>query len=276
MATLTDAINVMLRHVKTSLSETVKAISKSCVTCGGPYPYYECLAANGNTFNASAAAATYNQNQGYRPQGDSIIVLATNGPTCNMRTELKKEMDTTLTRQNNEFKNELTNDIKNMISSFFQMNTTSSSVSGSLPSNTVANPRGDLKAITTQSGISYDGPPILPPFSPLPKVVEQEPEVTKDTVQPSTENIQPTVVQIQASFDEPVVAPKPKPFIPYPSRANKQKLREKDNNLASKFLKRLAIVILGAQSLNLNALSIWRKLSLPELTPTRMILELAD
>ncbi|GJY76774.1 hypothetical protein Tco_0481890 [Tanacetum coccineum] len=56
-------------------------------------------------------------------------------------------------------------------------------------------------------------------------------------VQPSTENIQPSVVQIQAPIDESVVAPKPKPSIPYPSRANKQKLREKDDNLASKFVK---------------------------------------
>ncbi|GKG05975.1 hypothetical protein Tco_0326061, partial [Tanacetum coccineum] len=81
-----------------------------------------------------------------------------------------------------------------------------------------------------------DGPPIPPPSSSLPKVVEREPEVTKDTVLPSTKNIQPLVVQIQAPIDEPVVAPKPKPFIPYPSRANKQKLHEKDDNLASKFV----------------------------------------
>ncbi|GJZ78336.1 reverse transcriptase domain-containing protein [Tanacetum coccineum] len=192
----------------------------------------------------------------------------------------------------------------------------------SFPSNIVANPRGDVKAITTQSGISYDGPPIPPPFSPLPKVVEQKPEVTKDTMQPSTENIQPPVVQIQAPFDEPIVVPKPKPFIPYPSRANKQKLHEKDDNLASKFVeifreitfrltktpvnencstvilkklheklrdpgnflipcdfpeivKCLALADLGA-SINLMPLSIWKNLSLPELTPTRMILELAD
>ncbi|GJY42302.1 putative ribonuclease H-like domain-containing protein [Tanacetum coccineum] len=71
-----------------------------------------------------------------------------------------------------------------MMASFFQMNTASSSGMGSIPSNTVANPRGDLKVITTRSGISYDGPSIPPPFSPLPKVVEWEPEVTKDTVQP--------------------------------------------------------------------------------------------
>ncbi|GKD09040.1 reverse transcriptase domain-containing protein [Tanacetum coccineum] len=59
MAALTDAVNAMLRHVKTSSPETVKAISESCVTYGGLHPYYECLAADGNTFNASAAATTY-------------------------------------------------------------------------------------------------------------------------------------------------------------------------------------------------------------------------
>nr|GEX05515.1 hypothetical protein [Tanacetum cinerariifolium] len=56
-----------------------------------------------------------------------------------------------------------------------------SSGSGLLPSNGVANPRGDLKAITTRSGVSYDGPYIPPPTSSLPKVVERVPEVTKDT-----------------------------------------------------------------------------------------------
>ncbi|GJV55079.1 reverse transcriptase domain-containing protein, partial [Tanacetum coccineum] len=37
----------------------------------------------------------------------------------------------------------------------------------------------------------------------------------------------------------------------------------------------LALANLGA-SINLMPLSIWKKLSLPELTPTQMILELAD
>ncbi|GKC65509.1 hypothetical protein Tco_1098107 [Tanacetum coccineum] len=187
MAVFTDAVNAMLRHVKTSPLETVKAISESYVTCVGPHPYYECLADDGNTFNAYVAAATYNLNQGYRPQGD-LNYCASNqmgppgfplvqnnknrlnqnqgynqnrgnnfnqgnqnyqappqvGPSNdlsnymkandvnmrvmqnqinNMRSELKKEMDTTLTRQNKAFKNELnnklTNDIKNMMSSFF-------------------------------------------------------------------------------------------------------------------------------------------------------------
>ncbi|GKA82076.1 hypothetical protein Tco_0788824, partial [Tanacetum coccineum] len=101
----------------------------------------------------------------------------------------------------------------------------------SLPSNTVANPKGDLKAITTRSGVFYDGPRIPPPLSFLPEYVEQEPEVTKDTVLPSTKNIQPPVVQNQ--IEEPVVAPK---TIPYPSRINKEKLHEKDDLLALKFM----------------------------------------
>nr|GEU60313.1 reverse transcriptase domain-containing protein [Tanacetum cinerariifolium] len=116
------------------------------------------------------------------------------------------------------------------------MNTASTSGSRPLPSNTIANPKGELKAITTRSGVSYDGPPIPPPFSSLPKVVEQEPGVTKDTVQPSTEDIQPPVVQSQVQVDKPVVSPGPKTTIPYHSRVNQQKLCEKDNQLALKFL----------------------------------------
>ncbi|GKE33253.1 hypothetical protein Tco_1452575, partial [Tanacetum coccineum] len=124
--------------------------------------------------------------------------------------------------------------LTDMLTKFMNANTASTSGSGSLPSNTVSNPRGDMKAITTRSGVSYDGPQVPLPPSSLPKVVEHEPEVTKDTVQPNTENIQPPEVQTQN--DEPVVAPKTKPTIPYPSRINKDKLCEKDYLLALKFM----------------------------------------
>ncbi|GJW30836.1 hypothetical protein Tco_0047711 [Tanacetum coccineum] len=122
--------------------------------------------------------------------------------------------------------------ITDLITKFVNSNTASTSGSGSLPSNTIANPKGDVKAITTRSGVSYNGPQI----SSLPKEMENEPEVTKDTVQPSTENIQPPVVQTNDQIGEPVVASKTKPTLPYPSRANKEKLREKDDLLASKFM----------------------------------------
>ncbi|GJY40492.1 hypothetical protein Tco_0427762 [Tanacetum coccineum] len=122
--------------------------------------------------------------------------------------------------------------LTNLLTNFVNSNTASPSGSSSLLSNTIANPKGDIKAITTRSGVSYNGPQVPPPPSSLPKVVEHEPEVTKDTVQPMPEDIQPPVVQI----DEPVVAPKTKPTLPYPSRANKEKLREKDDLLALKFM----------------------------------------
>ncbi|GKE04897.1 hypothetical protein Tco_1396915, partial [Tanacetum coccineum] len=112
--------------------------------------------------------------------------------------------------------------------------------SGSLPSNTVANPRGDVKAITTRSGVAYDGPTIPPTLSSLPKEVERETEATKDKVQTtsseSTAHVQPLVVQVP--IPEPEVSPKPnpKPLIPYHSRLNDQKLCEKANNQMLKFL----------------------------------------
>ncbi|GKA73242.1 hypothetical protein Tco_0779458 [Tanacetum coccineum] len=87
---------------------------------------------------------------------------------------------------------------------------------------------------TTRSKVSYDGPQVPPPPSSLLKVVEHEPEVTKDTVQPSIENIQP--LEIQTQNDKPVVAPKTKPTIPYPSRINKEKLYKKDDILTLKFV----------------------------------------
>ncbi|GJU21510.1 hypothetical protein Tco_1154852 [Tanacetum coccineum] len=56
-----------------------------------------------------------------------------------------------------------TNELKNMMASFFQMNTASTSGTRSLPSNTVANPKGELKAITTRSGLVLDGPTVPMP-----------------------------------------------------------------------------------------------------------------
>ncbi|GKE28106.1 hypothetical protein Tco_1443490 [Tanacetum coccineum] len=110
----------------------------------------------------------------------------------------------------------------------------SPSGSGSLPNNTIANLRGDLKAITTRSGFSYNGPTIPPTSSPLPKVVKRDLEMTKDKVQTtnlgSTTRVQPPVIQVPIL--EPDVAPKPnpKPLIPYPLRLNDQKFCEKANN----------------------------------------------
>nr|GEV61024.1 DNA-directed DNA polymerase [Tanacetum cinerariifolium] len=110
----------------------------------------------------------------------------------------------------------------------------------SLSSNTIANPRGDVKAITTRSGVAYDGPTIPPTSSSLPKEVEHEIEVTKDKVKTSssksTAHVQPSVVQVPILEPNVASKPNPKPSIPYPSRLNDQKLCEKANNQMLKFL----------------------------------------
>ncbi|GJV54089.1 reverse transcriptase domain-containing protein [Tanacetum coccineum] len=263
--------------------------------------------------------------------------------------------------QNQNLQNQMTN-LTDMLSKFVNSNTASTSGSGTLPSNTITNPKVDLKGITTRSGVAYQGPTIPTTSSP-PKVVEREPEVTKDTVLPtnngSTKDVQPPVVQVQSQVpnSKPVVdpvsapMPNPKPSIPYPSRRNDEKRHEKANDQVEKFYKIfqdmsfeisladalilmpkfastlkalignkeklsemartplnehcsavilnklpeklrdpgkflipcdfpgmdecLALADLGA-SINLMPLSVWKKLSLPELTPTCMTLELAD
>nr|GEW21087.1 reverse transcriptase domain-containing protein [Tanacetum cinerariifolium] len=89
----------------------------------------------------------------------------------------------------------------------------------SLPSNTVPNPQEDVKVITTRSGVTLARPLVSPSSSS--KRYRKHPT---------------PVAQTQILTYEPVVAPKLKPTIPYPSRINKQKLRKKDDDLAIKFV----------------------------------------
>nr|GEZ44969.1 reverse transcriptase domain-containing protein [Tanacetum cinerariifolium] len=39
-----------LTHAVNEQTTPVKAVEETCVTCGGAHPYYQCLAAGGNTF----------------------------------------------------------------------------------------------------------------------------------------------------------------------------------------------------------------------------------
>nr|GEV16198.1 hypothetical protein [Tanacetum cinerariifolium] len=111
------------------------------------------------------------------------------------------------------------------------------SSSSSLHSNTIPNPKGEAKAITTRSGMSYKEPPIAPPG-----VDQQEPiEETTDTELPSPDDIQPPLVQVEVQIDKPakepsIVIPKAKANLPYLSRLQKEKLQEKDDILAAKFM----------------------------------------
>nr|GFC19343.1 reverse transcriptase domain-containing protein [Tanacetum cinerariifolium] len=55
-------------------------------------------------------------------------------------------------------------DFQNQMMTFMQnLYNNKPSSSSSLPSNTISNPKGEAKAITTRSGMSYKEPPIPPP-----------------------------------------------------------------------------------------------------------------
>ncbi|GKF43927.1 hypothetical protein Tco_0130479 [Tanacetum coccineum] len=135
----------------------------------------------------------YNQGPIYEPPAYQALAPQTQGESKDDFQNYIKANDAVMKNmqdQNQNMQNQMTN-LTDMLTKFMNANTASTSGSGFLPSNTVANPRGDMKAITTRSGVYYDGPQVPPPPSSLLKVVEHKPEVTKDTVHPSTENIQP-------------------------------------------------------------------------------------
>nr|GEY67746.1 reverse transcriptase domain-containing protein [Tanacetum cinerariifolium] len=204
--------------------------------------------------------------------------------------------------------NQLTN-LTDLITKFVNSNSASTSSSGTLPSNTIANLRSELKAIATQSGMSYDGPQIPPSPYFLLKVVENEPKATKDTVNPtnngSTEDVQPQVIFKDMSFKisfanalilMPKFASTLKALI-----GNKEKLSEMGGTplnkhssvvLLKKLPKKLGdpgkflipcdfpgmaeCLALADLSASIMSFFVWKRLSLPDLTPMCMTLELAD
>nr|GEV15523.1 reverse transcriptase domain-containing protein [Tanacetum cinerariifolium] len=60
---LTDQIStlVVIVSMKVVTPVTVKTIEESCVICGGPHAYYNCIAFDSNQSSVCAATGTYNQ-----------------------------------------------------------------------------------------------------------------------------------------------------------------------------------------------------------------------
>ncbi|GJV26862.1 reverse transcriptase domain-containing protein [Tanacetum coccineum] len=222
VAELKDMVRALLLDKKnqSQAPATVKAVEESCVTCGGAHSYRNCPATDGNVYRdniqeyASQAAAV-NNNQGntsYRPPMVANQIRPPGFPPV-QQNQGNSQNRYNQNRGNNYNQGPIYRPPVNQPPAYQA-------------------PAPQKQAITTRSGVSYYGPQFPPPPSSLPKVVKHEPEVTKDTMQPILEDIQPPVIQI----DEPVVATNTKPTLPYPSRGNKERLREKDDLLASKFM----------------------------------------
>nr|GEX06252.1 reverse transcriptase domain-containing protein [Tanacetum cinerariifolium] len=237
-------------------------------------------------------------------------------PTAPLRA-VKEDFQKKFEQKQDDFQNQMMNFMQNLCNN-------KPSSSSSLPSNTIPNPKREAKAITTRSGMTYKEPPIPPPG-----VEQQEPtEKTTNTELPSTEDIQPLLVQVDKPIEfqkDDIIAAKfmeifqdlhfelsfadalvhMTKFAPMFKKLlnNKNKLIEltkmplKENCSAvvlkklpeklgdpgrflipydfSEFDNCLALADLGA-SINLMPLSIWKKLRLPTLNDTKMVLELTD
>ncbi|GKA48763.1 hypothetical protein Tco_0741721, partial [Tanacetum coccineum] len=227
IAKLTHAVNQQTSVVTTAMTAilkqfqatpppaSVKAVEEVCVTCDVvPLSELEKIK-KVNDVNIKAMQAQIN----------------------NVKNELRNEIQTSIqASMSNQ-----TNKLKNMMASFFQMNTASTSGSGSLPSNTVANPRGELKAITTRSGLVLDGPsvPMPPPFINL-----EEDERVEETL------MDPELAEYTIKVLHPLVQ-KAKPHslknymvhqrdprhlhIPYTSRMNQENGKRKMNSKFTNF-----------------------------------------
>nr|GEW00929.1 reverse transcriptase domain-containing protein [Tanacetum cinerariifolium] len=266
------------------INQQVKIVTHSCETCGGPHSYNDCPATvgklrtymlrepiikvgNNQKRNQFFQGASHGQNPppayqapAYQAPGyqDPVQQAPIPQPKVMTTTEFKNYMkanDATLKNMQMNMTS-LTNsnlELKNMFGQFMKMNTASSSGSGTLHSNTITNLKEDLK-------------------------VERETKMTKDTMRPtnngSTKDVQPLVVQVETQIPnfKPVVAPVIK-------LGEAPKSWETPVNFSSRVISGmdecLALADLGT-SINLMPLSVWNKLSLPELSPTCMTLELAN
>ncbi|GJS00786.1 reverse transcriptase domain-containing protein [Tanacetum coccineum] len=197
----------------------------------------------GNNFNQNRGN-NFNQGQIYRPPVHQPVVnqpVAHQGPAPQTHGVSKTDFERYVTandavlrnmqNQGQNLQSQMAN-LTDMLSKFVTANTASTSGSGTLPGNTVTNPKEDLKGITTRSGVTIQGP----------KACNHDTEVTKDTMPPanngSTEDVQPPVVQIQTRNPnpEPNVAPVVTPAsIPFPSRRNDERRKEKANDQIEKF-----------------------------------------
>ncbi|GJW66835.1 hypothetical protein Tco_0121259 [Tanacetum coccineum] len=249
---------------------TVKAVEESCVICGDDHAYYNCPTTNSNQSSVCAATGTYNQiappnrasnhmappgfapmqnngknriqNQHFQvpnnqvqqgiPNEFSCYMKASESIMRNMQSQIN-ELRGNFSKQGESLRRNLNNDMRSILGSFFQ---NQASTLGTLSSNTIPNPKGEMKTMTTRSGVAYEGPSI--PTNPSPKkVVERETEETIDkeqtNFQGSTAHIQPPVIPI---LEPDVLKTLPKPNIPYPSRLNQENLHEKSNAQMMKFL----------------------------------------
>nr|GFC62555.1 reverse transcriptase domain-containing protein [Tanacetum cinerariifolium] len=226
-AALEDKLDIRMNRFEKSLNEMknslvtptapLKAITEVCVTCGSNHSYNQCpLTQGGNDFpvfhdsiQQFQTAAVRNFIQSH--QNVSNLTRLHDFISLLSKITTKIVFKAIISIKTVPPTKELS------IRTFMQNLYNKPSTSSSLPSNTIPNPKGEAKAITTRSGISYKEPPI-PPTG----VNQQEPvEVTTDTEPPNSDDIHPPTAQVEVQIDKPteepsMVIPKAKANLPFP------------------------------------------------------------
>nr|GFB03821.1 reverse transcriptase domain-containing protein [Tanacetum cinerariifolium] len=252
-ASLEEKLDIRMTRFEKSLNDmknsfitptaTIKAVEEVCVTCGANHSYNQCPLTRGNDFpvfhdnSQQFQAATVgnfiqNRNQNVSNQMRPPGFNQPNQQNYQSRYQ-GKNFNQNQNRQNNQgavYQNRPQQALNYQAPA--QQNTVTHSKFKAYTNANDAN-------MNNLSGMSYKEPPIPPPG-----VEEQEPtEETTDTKLSSTKDIQPPSVQVQVQVQEDkpvekpsVVIPKAKANLPYPSRLAKEKIREKDDILAAKFM----------------------------------------
>nr|GEX69317.1 DNA-directed DNA polymerase [Tanacetum cinerariifolium] len=183
------------------------------------------------------------------PTPAPVKAVESNCVTCGVLRNIQSQGQSTQTQLAN---------LADMMSKFMSSNMASSSGSGTLPGNTITNPKEDLKGITTRSSVAYQGPTILTPS----KVVKQGTEFAS-TLKALIGNKEKLSKMARTPMNE------------HCSAVILNKLPKKLGD-PDKFLipcefpgmdECLAVADLCA-SINLMPLFMWKGLSLPELTLT--------
>nr|GFA80848.1 hypothetical protein [Tanacetum cinerariifolium] len=270
---VTTAMTAMLKQFQSNPPPAqVKAVEEICVTCEGNPGYRPQGVANqirppgfaqpnvqnnqnrfgqpqgvncSPTFNQELPYQATQSNQNFHlnelekiKRMNDVSLKAMQNQIDMVKNELRNEMKTSIqTSLSNQ-----TNEIKNMMANLLQMNTASTLRSGVLPGNTIANPKGELKAITTRIGLVTEGPIIPNPPKP---VNPEEDKCIEETY------MDPDHAEYNIKVPPPPPVQKPKPSIQrnfiihtrdslpsrisYPSRMLKQKQQEKYDIQIQKF-----------------------------------------
>ncbi|GJR30396.1 reverse transcriptase domain-containing protein [Tanacetum coccineum] len=191
---MTIKMNQMMNQMKALVvtPAPVKAVEEVCVTCGSNHNFNHCpLTRGGNDF------PVFHDNLQQFQQTAAVGNFLQRNQPSNLASQMKPPgfNQPNVQNQGQNLQNQMAN-VTSLLTSLCDnfKNSASTSNSGTLPSQTVTNPRQQINAITTRSGKTLEEPatPFVPPTPVISiphKETEQNPETSTEKVQnPNLEN----------------------------------------------------------------------------------------